>query len=264
MTAEPYDVIIIGGGPAGLNAALVLGRCRRRVLLCDAGAPRNAASGGVHGFLSRDGILPLELLRLGREELVPYGVEYRHVSVSEARPEGDGFVILADNGKRLCCRKLLLATGVKDKVPKIENIERFYGRSVFHCPYCDGWEMRDQPLAAYGQGKSAVGLARSLLTWTDDVVLCTDGARTPAANGIRVISKRIARLEGTEDVLERIVFTDGEILPRRGNVLQHGTGAALRPARKIRVCVHTEKCRSHRPIRRHQRTRTLRSGRRLP
>lgn len=215
MAVEPYDVIIIGGGPAGLNAALVLGRCRRRVLVCDAGAPRNAASCGMHGFLSRDGILPHELLRLGREELQRYGVEYRKVAVSEAHAQGDGFVVIAAV-ETLSCRKLLLATGVKDRVPKIENIERFYGRSVFHCPYCDGWEMRDQPLAAYGRGKAAAGLAHSLLTWTHDVVLCTDGARTPPSNGIRVISKRIARLEGTGDVLERIVFSDGDILPRRG------------------------------------------------
>jgi len=224
MPSGPYDVIIIGGGPAGLNAALILGRCRRRVLLCDDGHPRNAASGGMHGYLSRDGCLPSEFLRIGRDELSRYGVEFCPLHVSEAHSVDGGFVVSLQSGEKLNSRKLLLATGVKDKIPEIENITRFYGRSVFHCPYCDGWEMKNEPLAVYGRGKPGAGLAQSLLTWTSDLVVCTDGPhrmgsadrKSLDAHGIPIITKRIARLEGEGEVLERIVFADGETLPRRG------------------------------------------------
>ena len=119
-------MIIVGGGPAGLNAALVLGRCRRRVLLCDGAKPRNARSGAMHGFLSRDGISPVELLRLGHEELERYGVEYRQVTVSGACPEGSHFKVTLETGESLTCRKLLLATGVCDRLPAVEGIEQFY------------------------------------------------------------------------------------------------------------------------------------------
>jgi len=219
-----YDTLIVGGGPAGLNAALVLSRCRRRVLLCDAGRPRNAASGGLHGFLTRDGILPFELLRLGREELQRYGVEIRCETVRDAARNGTHFEVVLERGERCRAKTLLLATGVVDRVPAIPGIEEFYGRSVFHCPYCDGWEMRDQPLAALGAGRSAAGLALSLLTWSRDVVLLTNGpARLPAeererlaCHGVSLREERIAKLEGAGGVLGRVVFKTGAMLARRG------------------------------------------------
>jgi thioredoxin reductase len=219
-----YDAIIVGGGPAGLNAALVLGRCRRRVLVCDAGRPRNAASHGLHGFLSRDGIEPRELLRIGREQLAPYGVEVRNEAVSSVCPLEAGFEVVMTGGSRFTSRKLLLAIGVTDRVPPIPGIDNLYGSSVFHCPYCDGWEVRDQPLAALGSGKSAAGLAVGLLTWTRDVVLCTNGpARLRsherdrlARYGIALRQAPVAALEGTRGILERICFSNGESLPRRG------------------------------------------------
>src|SRR6266498_1985967 len=134
-----FDVIIVGAGPAGLSAALILGRCRRRVLVCDIGHPRNAASHALHGFLTRDGIEPAELLRIAREQLHPYdSVELRAVEVTDATRVEHRFEVSLNDGGHLSCRKLLLATGVVDQVPAIAGIEMLYGRSVFHCPYCDG------------------------------------------------------------------------------------------------------------------------------
>jgi thioredoxin reductase len=221
MSSNFYDVIIVGGGPAGLSAATILGRARRRVVVFDDGRYRNEASRGVHGFLTRDGLHPAELRRIAREQLARYDVEYLCTHVTAAHAKEGGFeVVLADNS-RYESRKLLLATGVTDELPAVAGMERFYGAGVFHCPYCDGWELRDEPLAAYG--KSACGLAVSLKAWSADVVLCTDGAAAlkpeDAARlerlGIPVYRQKVAALEGA-DHLEQIVFEDGTVLPRRG------------------------------------------------
>jgi thioredoxin reductase len=175
-TQITYDVVIVGGGPAGLSAALVLGRCRRRVLLCDAGQPRNAASAHLHGYLTRDGINPREFLRLGRSELAQYDtVEVRDVHVTDARCESSRFSTTLATGETVCSRKLLLATGVVDNVPAIEGLRELYGKSIFHCPYCDGWELREQPMVVYGRGERGYGLSLELTGWTRDMVLLTDG-----------------------------------------------------------------------------------------
>jgi thioredoxin reductase len=218
------DVIIVGAGPAGLSAALMLGRCRRSVLVFDTGHPRNAASQALHGFLTRDGTPPLEFLRMAREELRKYEtVSIRDAKVVSAECRSSRFGVSLADGERLEARKLLLATGVADNLPTIDGFRDFYGRSIFHCPYCDGWEVRDQPLAIYGNGERGFGLSLELTGWSRDLVLCTDGACGIDADGrarlerqrIGIREERVARLEGHDGRLSHIVFADGTRLARR-------------------------------------------------
>lgn len=229
---QTFDVIVVGGGPAGLSAALVLGRSCRRVLVCDAGNPRNSPSDAMHGFLSRDGMHPGEFLKIARDQLVPYGVELLDTTVTQIdwrEAERHFEVRLIDDTVRHS-RKVLLATGVVDHVPALEGIVPLYGKSVHHCPYCDGWEYRGQPTAVYGKGKGGLALALRMRTWTEDVVLCTDGpAELEAAelerllrHGVRVRSEKIGRLEGTGTQLEAVVFENGDRLLRRAMFFSTG------------------------------------------
>jgi thioredoxin reductase len=218
-----YDVIVVGGGPAGLSAATVLVRSCRRVLLCDAGNPRNVRSQAVHGFLSREGIRPLELLMVARAQIAQYGLECLETTVMRVdREEQGGFRVSMLDGRELRCRRVLLATGVVDKVPEIDGIQELYGISVHHCPYCDGWEHRGAALAVYGKGTAAANSALGMLTWSKDVVLCSNGAAALRAkdkarlqkHGIEVYEKKISRLQGTAGKLSEIVFRDGSTLRR--------------------------------------------------
>lgn len=225
MGESVFDVIIVGAGPAGLSAALLLGRSRRRVLVCDAGQPRNAVTHALHGFLTRDGIEPAEFLRLAREQLRPYEtVELRQTTVTDAIRLPTHFELTLRDGRRISSRKLLLATGVVDDLPEIAGLPEFYGRSVFHCPYCDGWELRDQPLAIYGCGENGSGLALELILWSPDLVLCTDGPsqlseeqlERLAKHNIAIREDKIVQLKGVDGLLESIEFANGETLARRG------------------------------------------------
>jgi thioredoxin reductase len=220
---EVLDAIVIGGGPAGLSAALVLGRCLRRVLVCDAGHPRNEPARIFNGFLSRDGSNPAEFLQICRDQLRRYQtIEFRKVKVVYVERRDCRFTAILGTGERITGRMLLLATGLVDELPEIENFRRFYGSTVHNCPYCDGWECRDQPIAVTGGNQDSVDLAIELLLWSKDLVLCTNGpftcdrktVETIRRLDILVIEMPIFRLEGHGDKLEGIRFTDGKFLPR--------------------------------------------------
>jgi thioredoxin reductase len=216
-----FDVIVVGGGPAGLSAALMLGRCRRRVLVCDRGEPRNRHSRALHGYLTRDGIAPGDLTALGRRELEQYGVTVRAAGVTDAVRESDRFRVTMAGGGDEHARFLLLATGVIDALPGIPGFDDCYGRSIFHCPYCDGWEWRDRRLAAFGRGAAGARLALGLRTWSADVVACVEGGRLDpalrdrlAANGIAVRNSRVASVTHDHGMLSALALADGERLER--------------------------------------------------
>ena len=219
MPLASWDCLVAGGGPAGLSAALVLGRALRRVLVCDAGEPRNRDSEAAHGYLTRDGIAPATFLAIARAELARYAtVEYRPIQVTDAARVGDLFEFRLGNGERVRGRTVLVATGVVDTLPPLEGLKPLYGRSVHHCPYCDGWEHRDAPLAAYGGGERGARLALKLRQWSGDVVWCADGdpevdddlRADLAAAGVVVRTERVRKLEGREGRLERIVLEDAD------------------------------------------------------
>jgi thioredoxin reductase len=215
-----YDAVIVGGGPAGLSAALVLGRANKRVLVVDEGRPANAVSQGVGGLLGHDRVKPAELRRDGRRQLEEHpDVEVRHGAVEDAEPTADGFSVTFPDAAPVRAHAIVLAHGLRYDPPPLPGIEALWGRSVFHCAFCDGWEVRDRPLALHGSGPGAVRSALLLANWSNDVVLCTDGSANPdgallAAVGVRVRTEAIARLAGDDGRLERIEFAHGPAEPR--------------------------------------------------
>lgn len=212
-----YDVVIVGGGPAGLSAALILGRCRRRVLVCDAGSPRNRTAEALHGFFTRDGTPPLDLLRIGRDELRPYGINVRDATVTAVERTDARFEITIGKSERVPTQSVLLATGVCDRLPPIPGITECYGISVHHCPYCDGWEHRDESITVIGRGAGACGLSLSLKTWTARVTLCSNGW-TPnrqqrqqlAAHDVMIRTERIAGVEHQSGRISCVRMTTGD------------------------------------------------------
>jgi thioredoxin reductase len=224
VTGSPiYDAVILGGGPAGLSAALVLGRCLRRVAVCDSGQYRNARSTALHCFMSQDGIPPSRLLEETRRQLEPYDtVSMQAATVTSVERRGAQFAVVTDDGHTLQARTVLVATGVVDELPRIEGIDELFGRSVHVCPYCDGWEHRNAPIAVYGQGEKGVRFAILLRQWTDDLILCTNGSQLSAEHsellnnaGIGVREAAIARLEGKDGRLQVVSFAGGDTLARR-------------------------------------------------
>ncbi|MBT2235586.1 NAD(P)/FAD-dependent oxidoreductase [Nonomuraea sp. NEAU-A123] len=218
-----FDVVIVGGGPAGMAAALTLGRSHRLVLLLDAGEGRNAPAEAVHNFLTRDGTPPAELRKLGREELSAYpAVQIRAETVTGIHivDEG-GFQLDLSDGGTANSRRLLLATGLVDELPGPRGVEALWGRSAFHCPYCHGYECTGKPVAVIGAEPARVRLALQLSRFAADVALCTGGEPLDPAlraklesNGVTVRCEAITRMEATGDRLEQIVFESGRPLSR--------------------------------------------------
>src|SRR5215216_7013963 len=210
------DAVIVGGGPAGLSAALVLGRARRRVLVLDTGRPANAASRAVGGLLAQVGVAPTELRRAGREQLADHpNVEVRDGAVLDAAPAPGGFAVKLDGGA-VRTRSVVLAHGLRYDPPPVPGVKELWGRSVFHCPFCDGWEVRDLSLAVHGSGPEAARSALVVSGWSRDVVLLTDGpARLDGERevleraGVRVREERIRELVGGDGWLDRIEFASG-------------------------------------------------------
>lgn len=218
-----YDVIIVGGGPAGLNAALILGRARRRVLLCDAGHPRNAGTPATWGLFTRDGTPPTALRAQARADLSRYDtVEIRDVEVIGASREGEAFSVRLADGRSEQARRMILATGLRQDLPPVSGFDIYWGTGVHSCPYCDGYEVRDRPLAIYGRGHGGSGLALELSAWSRDVTLCTDGADAELTdkdrarltrNGIRIVEASVDRLDGDGARPHRLHFRDGSDIP---------------------------------------------------
>ncbi len=229
LSAQPppptYDVAIVGAGPAGLSAALVLGRCGRRVLVFDSGKPRNAFSRSLHGYLTRDGTHPIELRALGRQQLAAYpSIELRDIEVRTIYRRENRFEVVPVDAPPAFARIVLLATGRIDHVPPKPGFSTFYGHGVYHCPYCDGWEHRGQPFVVHGHGENAYHQALLLLVWSRDIVVCTDGpshftaeqSEKLRANGIRVVESEIVELRGDADgMIAAVAFRDRDPLPVR-------------------------------------------------
>ena len=218
-----WDVVIAGAGPAGLSAALILGRACRRVLVCDRGTPRNWPAKKMYAYLSRDGISPQRFRDIARRQVLRYrSVRFEPIEVTRARRRKDRFVVSFADRRDVTARKLLIATGLFDFVPRIPGIDELFGRSVFQCPYCDGWEMRGKRVAVYGKRQRGLHMARAMTSWARDIVLLTDGRagysrderRRLERNGIRLVEKRLERLEGARGKLSAVTFRDGERLPR--------------------------------------------------
>ncbi|ALE91417.1 thioredoxin reductase [Arthrobacter alpinus] len=213
------EVIIIGGGAAGLSAALLLGRSRRSVLVIDAGAPRNAPAAGAHGFLTRDGVAPLELTRLGRADLEPYDVQIEHGEVVGAERTNEGFRISMEDSSVFEAPRILVTTGLVDELPDIPGLHEHWGKDLVHCPYCHGWEIQDQAIGVIGNGSFAVHQALLFRQWSANITLFLNDSMQPtkeeflqlSARGIPVFSSPVARIHSTDGAVSSVELTDGSL-----------------------------------------------------
>lgn len=254
---DSKDVVIVGGGPAGLSAALVLGRARKKVLLCDAGVPRNAMAEHIQGFVTRDGTPPSEFRRIGREQLQPYAVEYRNTRVLAVERLGPRFQVSLEGGRTVETRRVLLATGMVDEVPERPGYRELWGKSIFQCPYCHGWELRDQAFGVLATAEHLLDFGLFLTGWSKDVVVFTEGAfAVPAEQrlrleraGVRLEPRRIRQFLAREEHLHAVELEDGtrverQVLfarpPQRQTQLVRQLGLALDEQGFVRVDAHKQ------------------------
>lgn len=257
MNEVDFDVVVVGGGPAGLSAALLLGRARKRVLLTDAGSPRNARALEVHNFLTRDGTPPQEMRRIAREQLSRYpSVAVRGEAASGIGGEIGAFTVALPGGA-VTTRRVLLCGGLVDELPDIEGFSERWGRSIVQCPYCHGWEARDQPFGYLAASPERAEWAILLRGWSDRVTVLTDRRfEVPSelrerllSSGVLVEEREIAGLRGQGDQLSSVALADGSEItlhtlfahpPQRQTDLVRSLGLALDAVGFVRVSAQGE------------------------
>jgi thioredoxin reductase len=221
MTNSNFDVLIIGGGPAGLSGAIALGRARRTVAVIDSGEPRNAPAHAVHNFLTRDGTSPAELRRLGRAEAEAFGVALVDAGADGVQRTDDGFAVTLSTGAVLTGRRLLVTTGLVDELPEVEGLRERWGRDALHCPYCHGWEVRDRVIGVLASGPRAFHQALLFRQWSPNISLLLNGQDLPAAEqlellaarGIEIVEGSVERLIVEDDALVGVALAGGGVRP---------------------------------------------------
>lgn len=217
MDTTRYDAVIIGGGAAGLSAATTLARALRSVLVIDSGTPRNAPAAGVHGYLSRDGMNPLELLAAGRSEVLSYGGTVLDGEAVSARRTPPGFEVVLGDSRRFTGRRLLVTTGLTDELPPIDGLRDQWGQGVVHCPYCHGWEIRGQRIGVLGTGPLSIHQALMFRQWSPDITLFLNDTVSPtdeeweklAARSVRVVEGAVASVDSVDGVLTGVSLREG-------------------------------------------------------
>lgn len=226
---NPFDVVIVGGGPAGLNASLVLGRARKHVLVIDDQKPRNWVTHETHGFLTRDGVSPREFRRIAKEEIAAYpSVQFASDTVMEITGQNGEFVVQTVEGKKYDAKKILFAVGKKDMPLDITGLSEVYGKSAFVCPYCDGWELRDQQLVIIISGNYALHMAKLISGWTNQFVMCIQDADSLeeehkvelSRHGVQWYETPIQVIRSEEGMVSAVELIDGTLIPCTGIFFQ--------------------------------------------